>query len=111
MNLQTLDDLSRICHDEASLEYVAPDEEGRQILLPSFFRSAIRAGELYGEIHMSENGDGVAVWIRPEHHLVPRPNYDRRGATGVCANGRYTHSEKPYAPGTCSGNGGVVRRF
>ena len=72
MNLQTLDDLSRICHDEASLEYVAPDEEGRQILLPSFFRSAIRAGELYGEIHMSENGDGVAVWIRPEHHLAFR---------------------------------------
>lgn len=44
---------------------------------------------------------------RPHGHLVPRPNNDPRGATALCANGRYSHSEHPYAPGTCSGNGGV----
>jgi hypothetical protein len=46
---------------------------------------------------------------RPEGHLVPRPNGDPQGATALCANGRFSHSQHPYAPGTCSRNGGVKR--
>ena len=42
-----------------------------------------------------------------EGHLVPRPNNDPRGATALCNNGRYSHSEHPSASGTCSYNGGV----
>src|SRR5262249_37485534 len=61
--------LGRIFHNEANFEYLFPDEEARRIVLPSFFRSAIRAGRLYGEIHTTENQEGVAVWIRPEHNV------------------------------------------
>src|SRR4030095_78201 len=61
--------LTRTFHDEPNIEYVLPDEEVRRIALPSFGLSAIRAGQLYGEIHKTEDPDGVAVWIRPEHDL------------------------------------------
>ena len=60
--------LSGALHDEPNFLYMVPDERTRRIVLPSFFRSAIRAGERYGEIHMTENADAVAIWIRPEHN-------------------------------------------
>src|SRR5260370_2104744 len=46
-------------------------------------------------------------------HRVPRPYRDPRStappprATALCANGNFSFSEHPYAPGTCSRNGGV----
>jgi len=61
--------LSRAFHSEPNLVYMVPDENTRRIVSPSIFLSAIRAGELYGEIHTTENADGVAVWIRPEYDL------------------------------------------
>jgi hypothetical protein len=61
--------LSRTFQDEPELVYMVPDEEARRIVSPSLFLSAIRAGQRYGEIHTTENADGVAVWIRPEHDL------------------------------------------
>ena len=36
-------------------------------MLPLYFRSATRAGHLYGEICATENLDGIAIWIRPEN--------------------------------------------
>ena len=48
---------------------MVPNEQVRRVAAPSFFLSAIRAGHLYGEIHTTEKGDGVAVWIGPEHAL------------------------------------------
>jgi hypothetical protein len=61
--------LSRILHNEPNLEYMIPDDEARRNLSPLFFLSAIRVGQLYGEIRMTDNEDGVAVWIRPEYGL------------------------------------------
>jgi hypothetical protein len=61
--------LSRTYQDEPDLAYMVPDEAMRRIVSPSLFQSAIRAGQRYGEIHTTENADGVAVWIRPEHDL------------------------------------------
>jgi hypothetical protein len=50
--------------EEPNFLYWVPDERTRRIVLASFFRSAIRAGELYGEIHTTENADAIAIWIR-----------------------------------------------
>src|SRR5262245_48229492 len=61
--------LSRTLHDEPNLVYMVPDSDARRIMSPSFFLSAVRAGQLFGEIHTTENADGVAVWIHPEHVL------------------------------------------
>ena len=44
-------------------------------------------------------------------HQVPRPCETAMGATALCADGRYSYSERPYAPGTCSYHGGVVQRL
>src|SRR5260370_20605479 len=61
--------LSRTYQDEPELAYMVPDEEVRRIVSPSLSQSAIRAGQRYGEIHTTENEDGVAVWSRPEHDM------------------------------------------
>ncbi len=60
--------LSGAFHDEPNFLYMLPDERSRRIVSASFFRSAIRAGELYGEIHATRNAGAVAIWIRPEHN-------------------------------------------
>src|SRR6266850_6294186 len=64
--------LSRTFQNEPELVYMLPDEQARRMVSPSLFLSAIRAGQRYGEIHTTENADGVAVWIRPEHDLAFR---------------------------------------
>jgi hypothetical protein len=61
--------LGRNFHNEPNLVYLFPDEQERRLLSHSLFRSAIRAGQLYGEINVTEEQDSVAVWIRPEHDL------------------------------------------
>jgi hypothetical protein len=65
--------LSIAFHDEPNFVYLAPDERTRPIVLASFFRSAIRVGELCGEIHTTENADTVAIWVRPEHNRPLHP--------------------------------------
>jgi GNAT superfamily N-acetyltransferase len=82
--------LSRICHDEPNLEYIIPDQAARRMLLPSFLQAAILAGQLNGQVHISENHDGIAVWIGPEHNL---------------ALGEIMHSMLPALPEEC------VRRY
>src|SRR5437867_2904123 len=61
--------ISRICHDEPNLEYIVPDQAARRMVLPSFLQAAILAGQLYGQVRIGENHDGIAVWIGPEHNL------------------------------------------
>jgi hypothetical protein len=61
--------ISRICHDEPNLEYIVPDQAVRRMVLPSFLQAAILAGQLYGQVHIGENHDGIAVWIGPEYNL------------------------------------------
>jgi hypothetical protein len=50
-------------------------------------------------------------YINSSGHQVPRPCTTSTGATALCADGRYSYSEHPYAPGTCSYHGGVVQRL
>jgi Protein of unknown function (DUF3761) len=38
---------------------------------------------------------------------VERPDQNREGATALCNDGTWSHSEHSYAPGTCSYHGGV----
>jgi hypothetical protein len=62
--------LSRALHDESNLVYMFPEDDSRRRVLPQFFLSAIRSGQLQGEIHTTDHADGVAVWIRPNEHEV-----------------------------------------
>jgi hypothetical protein len=64
--------LSRAYHGNPSLTYLIPGAEVRRIVSPSLFLSVIRAGQLYGEIHTTENGDCVSVWINPAYEPSSR---------------------------------------
>ena len=52
-------------------------------------------------------------YISRSGHAVPRPCGDARyqspppGSTAICADGTYSYSQHPHAPGTCSHHGGV----
>jgi hypothetical protein len=61
--------ISRICQDEPNLEYIVPDQAVRRMVLPSVLQAAILAGQLYGQVRIGENHDGIAVWISAEHNL------------------------------------------
>jgi hypothetical protein len=50
-------------------------------------------------------------YVNSSGHEVPRPCATATGATALCADGRYSYSEHPYAPGTCSYHGGVVQHL
>ena len=50
-------------------------------------------------------------YVNTSGHEVPRPCGTATGATALCADGRYSYSEHPYAPGTCSYHGGVVQHL
>jgi hypothetical protein len=58
--------LSRALYDEPQFLYLIPDEQARLRLLPSFFRTAIRACHLNGEAYTTRGVDGGALWIGPE---------------------------------------------
>ena len=61
--------LSRAFHNEPDLVYMVQDEEARRTVSLSFFQAAIQAGLVFGEILTTDNADGVAVWISPDHDL------------------------------------------
>src|SRR3954454_1478740 len=44
-------------------------------------------------------------------HPVARPCLSSQGATALCADGRYSYSEHPSSPMTCSYHGGVAQRL
>jgi Protein of unknown function (DUF3761) len=50
-------------------------------------------------------------YVNSSGHQVPRPCGTASGATALCADGRYSYSEHPYAPGTCSYHGGVAQHL
>jgi GNAT superfamily N-acetyltransferase len=62
--------LSRAFHSEPNFTYIAPDERTRRAVLSWFFRSAIRAGQLYGEIYTTKAAEGGALWISPGRTLT-----------------------------------------
>jgi Protein of unknown function (DUF3761) len=81
--------------------------------------------EVFGEAHFEvapwpraanwgsydQQTGACGYYINSSGHLVPRPCTTSKGATAVCADGRYSYSEHPYAPGTCSYHGGVVQHL
>jgi ribosomal protein S18 acetylase RimI-like enzyme len=61
---------SRAFHNNPNFVYMIPDEGTRRTLSPWFFRSAIRASQLYGKIYTTDTIDGGALWFNPEQHLT-----------------------------------------
>ena len=64
--------LTQAYFDEPHFRYIMPDEQSRLRLLPALFREAVRATQLYGEIHTTHRLDGGALWIGPESGLTIR---------------------------------------
>src|SRR5262245_38776331 len=64
--------LARAYHGNSAFKYVIPDSEARRTLSPWVFRSAVRAGQLYGEVRRAEMGDGAALWISPFYDVSLR---------------------------------------
>jgi hypothetical protein len=48
-------------------------------------------------------------YINGYGHQVARPCETSQGASAVCADGRYSYSQHPHYPKTCSYHGGVVQ--
>jgi GNAT superfamily N-acetyltransferase len=63
--------LTRAFYEEPNFKYMIPDEQARLSHLPEFFRVAIRASQLCGEIYTTQTVDGGALWICPERALTP----------------------------------------
>jgi ribosomal protein S18 acetylase RimI-like enzyme len=57
--------VGRAIRDAPHFKYMLPDERLRHRLVPGFCRTAVRASQLYGEIHSTPGQDGGALWIRP----------------------------------------------
>src|SRR5262245_19288653 len=65
--------LGRAYCEEPQVTFVIPDEETRLRLLPGFFRVAIDASQLRGEVHVARRANGVALWIGPgSGHTIGR---------------------------------------
>src|SRR5262245_19925973 len=65
--------LSVAFQNEPRFSYVIPDEQGRRMILPWFFRSvAIPVCSTRGEIYTAENLAAAALWIRPGETAVFR---------------------------------------
>jgi hypothetical protein len=57
--------LSDAFYDEPSFVYLMPDEKTRRIVSPLVFRHAIRASQMYGDVHTTQAVDGAALWLSP----------------------------------------------
>src|SRR5262249_61589018 len=85
--------LSRSFHDNPNFVYMIPDEGTRRTLSPWFFRSAIRATQLYGEIYTTETIDGGALWFRSEESRAgneirfPYARGHRGNENAICRQG------------------------
>lgn len=73
--------LARAFHNEPRFTYVLPDDRTRRDVLPSFFRVAIRVGQLYGQIYTTSMIDGGALWICPGREFT----FSRMVRTGTLA--------------------------
>jgi hypothetical protein len=58
-----------------------------------------------------QQSGACGYYVNSSGHQVSRPCGTATGATALCADGRYSYSEHPYAPGTCSYHGGVVQHL
>jgi hypothetical protein len=56
--------------EEPHVTFVIRDEQTRLRLLPGFFRVAIDASQLRGEVHTAHRANGVALWIGPGNGLT-----------------------------------------
>jgi hypothetical protein len=62
--------LGRAYCEEPHVTFAIPDEQTRLRLLPGFFRVAIDASQLRGEVHTAHRANGVALWIGPGSGLT-----------------------------------------
>jgi hypothetical protein len=75
-------------------------------------------GAVADEANAQQRGD-CGYYTNSNGHEVPRPCGNWRadtgvvpqGATALCRDGTYSYSEHPYAKGTCSYHGGVVKHL
>ena len=58
-----------------------------------------------------QQAGACGYYVNSSGRQVPRPCQTANGATALCADGRYSYSEHPYAPKTCSYHGGVVQHL
>ena len=65
---KAIETLSQSFSNDPLSVYMFPDEKERQEFLPNYFQTRIKYGIIFGEVYAtSENFEGVAVWIKPEH--------------------------------------------
>jgi hypothetical protein len=73
---------------------------------------------MLGEVAQAQQTPGACgYYTNSSGHQVPRPcgNWHMNsggaanGASALCGDGTYSYSEHPYAPGTCSHHGWVVK--
>src|SRR4030095_14585158 len=64
--------LTQAHFDEPHFRYIMPDEQARLRLLPGLFREAVRATQLYGEIHTTHRLEGAALCIGPGSEFTIR---------------------------------------
>jgi len=62
--------LGRAYCEEPHVTFVIRDERPRLRLLSGFFRVAIDASQLRGEVHSAHRANGVALWIGPGSGLT-----------------------------------------
>jgi hypothetical protein len=63
----------------------------------------------WGRGSYDQQTGACGYYINSSGHQVRRPCTTSKGATALCADGRYSYSEHPYAFGTCSHHGGRAR--
>jgi len=76
--------LARAFQDDVLYNYVIPDAYERKRVLPYFFQFRVRYGILYGEVYaVSQNLEGVAVWIPSENADMTQGRMFRAGGFSV----------------------------
>ena len=91
----------------------------RLVLLTVLFAGVATSATLRGTAHGQQAPGACGYYRNSNGHDVPRPcgNWvanpaaPPNGATALCGDGTYSFSEHPFAGGTCSHHGGVVRHL
>ena len=88
--------LARAFQEDPLQSWVLPDPEERRALSPPMFAAIVRYGVLAGDVRISDDVSGVAVWWPPEHRQMDMDKLDEAGFTtlpsviGEEAFGRFT---------------------
>ena len=64
---QAVTTLSRAFFTDPMMTFIAPSDALRERASPWFFAGCIKIGQMNGVVHTTGTGDGVAVWLHPDH--------------------------------------------